>query len=236
MAETVVYRRIPRPDPSLIESLRGIPVADLHDEMNAVDRKLRLMNASMRPVFTGSSFVGPAVTAFNTPGDNLMMHTALFLAEAGDVLVMSNGGVPAGALFGDNAVMQAQRKGVVALIADGPIRDTDGIRRLKFPAYSTSISVSRPTKVMPGSVNVPINCAGVIVEPGDIVVGDSDGVIVIPHAEVGRIVAAARARIERDKAMHVAIAGGSTLFQQLGGEETLKKLGAEIRDGTWSGS
>jgi 4-hydroxy-4-methyl-2-oxoglutarate aldolase len=236
MSETVVYRSIPRPAKSLIDSLRGIPVADLHDEMSPLDRKQRLMSASLRPVFPGATFIGPAVTAFNTPGDNLMMHTALFLAEAGDVLVLSNGGVEAGALFGDNAVIQAQRKGVVALVADGPIRDTDGIRRLQFPAYSTSISVSKPSKAMPGTVNVPIVCAGVMVRPGDIVVGDSDGVIVIPPSEVERIVAAAKARIERDKAMHVAIAGGSTLFQELGGEEALKKVGAVIHDGHWPGA
>ena len=89
MAETVIYRKIPRADPALVESLRGIPVADLHDEMNVVDRGTRLMHHSMRPVLPELSFVGTAVTAFNSPGDNLMMHTALYYAQQGDVLTHS---------------------------------------------------------------------------------------------------------------------------------------------------
>ena len=161
------------------------------------------------------------------------MHTALYLAQRGDVLVMSNGGVANGALCGDNAALQAQRNGVLAMVVDGPVRDTDGIRRLEFPVFSTLVSVTRPTKAMPGTVNLPIVCGGVIVSPGDIVVGDSDGVIVIPPEEVPRIVLAARARIARDKLMQQAIADGSTLFQQLGGEAALGKLGAVIHDGAW---
>ncbi len=156
MSDTVIYRKIPRVDPALIESLRGIPVADLHDEMSAVDRKTRLMHHTMRPVVPELSFVGTAVTAFNSPGDNLMMHAALYYAEQGDVLVVSNGGEVNGSLWGGNAAIQAQRSGVQALVADGPIRDVTQIRELRFPVYATSISVTRPMKQAPGTVNVPI--------------------------------------------------------------------------------
>lgn len=235
MSETVIYRRIRRPDPALIERLRRIPVADLHDEMHAVDRRTRLMSPAMRPLLPHSRFVGPAVTAFNTPGDNLMMHTALYLAQAGDVLVMSNGGVPYGALWGGNAAIQAKRIGVVGLVADGPVRDTEGIRGQGFPVFSTSVSATRPTKAMPGSVNVPIQCAGVIVRPGDLIAADEDGVIVIPVEQAERLADAALARIGRDKAMHAAIERGSTLFQELGGEAALAKLGAVIHDTEWPG-
>ncbi len=234
MSETTVYREIPRPDPALIEALRGIPVADLHDELNAVDRKVRLMSSRLRPVIDGERIVGPAVTAFNSPGDNLMMHTALFHARSGDVLVISNGGVPSGALWGDNASTQAKRIGLAGVIADGPVRDISGLRRVGVPVWSTIVSPSRPTKALPGSVNMPVVCAGVTVYPGDIVVADSDGAIVVPWEEALRVAEAARARIARDTRMQEAIRGGSTLFQEIGCETALQKLGAEIHEGPWS--
>jgi 4-hydroxy-4-methyl-2-oxoglutarate aldolase len=232
--KTVVYRKIPRPQPSLIETLRGIPVADLHDEMDPVQRRLRLMHHSMRPLFPSAPFVGPAVTAYNTPGDNLMMHTALYYAEKGDVIVVSNGGIPHGALWGGNASIQAVRRGVVALVADGPVRDTAQVKDLAVAVWSTSITVSKPGKEAPGMVNVPINCAGVLVSPGDIVVGDEDGVIVIDPADAERLAAAARARIKRDDVMQTAIAKGSTLFEQIGCEDRLKALNAVVADGPWT--
>ena len=233
MTETQIYREIPRPDPALIEALRGIPVADLHDELSAVDRKVRLMAPALRPVIEGVRIVGPAVTAFNSPGDNLMMHTALYLAQRGDVLVLSNGGVPNGALWGDNASTQAKHKGVVGVIADGPVRDLDGIRQQGVPIWSTIVSATRPMKAMPGVVNVPIVCAGVLVSPGDIIVADTDGAIVVPWSEALRIAAAARARIARDARMQKAIASGSTLFEEIGCPAALERLGAVIQDGSW---
>jgi 4-hydroxy-4-methyl-2-oxoglutarate aldolase len=233
LAETVIYRQIPRPDPALVEALKGIPVADLHDEMNAVDRKNRLLSAAFRPVIEGVRIVGPAVTAFNTPGDNLMMHTALYLAQRGDVLVLSNGGIVTGALWGDNASTQAKRIGVAGVVADGPVRDLDGLRRQGVPIWSSSVSPSRPTKAQPGSVNIPIACGGVVVYPGDLIVADTDGVIVVPVEEALRIAEAARARIARDVRMQEAIANGSTLFEQIGCAEALEKLGAQMHDGPW---
>jgi len=233
MAESIVHRRIRRPDPALVALLEGIPVADLHDELNAVDRKVRLMAPTMRPVIEGVAIVGPAVTAFNTPGDNLMMHTALSLAQAGDVLVVANGGVANGSLWGENASIQAKRNGVAGVIADGAIRDVDGIRRQGIPVWATSISPTRPTKAMPGTVNLPIVCAGVTVHPGDIVVADTDGVIVVPEHEVRRVADAARARIARDRAMHEAIARGSTLFKEIGCDAALQKIGAIVIDEPW---
>jgi 4-hydroxy-4-methyl-2-oxoglutarate aldolase len=236
MAETIIYREIPRPDPALLDALRDIPVADLHDELNAVDRKMRLFSPSIRPIIEGVRIVGPAVTAFNTPGDNLMMHTALYYAQRGDVLVVSNGGSPNGSLWGDNASIQARQRGVVGLIADGPVRDIDGIRKQGVPVWASIISPTRPTKALPGTVNMPISCGGVIVSPGDIIVADSDGVIVVPVSEARRVAEAARARIARDQVMQASIARGSTLFQEIGCEAALQKIGAVIHDGAWNAS
>lgn len=235
MSETVIYRRIPRPDKALIECLHGIPVADLYDVMDDVDQKLRLMNSAMRPIVPETSFVGPAVTAYNAPGDNLMMHTALYFAERGDVVVLASGGVPRAALWGTVGTITSQRNGIAAAVVDGPVRDTAQVRELRFPLFATSVSAVRPSQAMPGMVNVPIMCAGVLVRPGDIIVGDSDGVIVIAPADVERLAAAARARIEREVAMHAAItSGASTSFQHISGDAKLKNLGAVIKDGPWS--
>lgn len=234
MAESIIYRQIPRPAAGLVDLLRGIPVADLHDEMDPIDRRRRLMSPGMRPLLPGRSIVGPAATAYNTPGDNLMMHAALFFAEPGDVLVVSNGGVPHGALWGGNATTQATRKGVAGVVIDGAARDTAQVRMHEsFGVWSTSVSVSRPTKELPGTVNLPITCGGVLVNPGDIVVADEDGVIVIPPEQAERLALAALERIRRDERMQDAIRGGSTLFEQLSGFKQLERLGAEIRDGNW---
>jgi 4-hydroxy-4-methyl-2-oxoglutarate aldolase len=234
MSESIVYRQIPRPSADLIASLRGIAVADLHDEMSPIDRRCRLMAPSMRPLLPGRAVVGPAMTAFNTPGDNLMMHTALYLAERGDVLVVSNGGVPYGALWGGNATVQATQKGVVGIVIDGPARDTAQVRGHEgFGVWSTSVSVGKPGKEAPGSVNIPVLCGGVLVNPGDIVVADDDGVIVIDPQDVERLVRAARARMGRDEVMQASIHNGNTLFEQLSGLKQLEKVGAEIRDGHW---
>ena len=233
MTESHIYSQIPRPDASLIEALRGIPVADLHDELNAVDRKIRLLAPTLRPIIEGVRIVGPAVTAFNSPGDNLMMHTALYYAERGDELVLSNGGAPNGARWGENASTQAKRVGVAGVLADGPVRDLEGLRRQAIPVWSTIVSATRPTKAMPGSVNVPIVCAGVLVCPGDIIVADDDGAIVVPWSEALRIAEAANARIARDVRMQKAIEGGSTLFEQIGCQAALERLGAVIHDGPW---
>lgn len=233
MTETHIYRTIPRPDPALIDALRGIPVADLHDELSAVDRKVRLLAPTLRPVIEGVRIVGPAVTAFNSPGDNLMMHTALFYAQRGDVLVLSNGGASNGALWGDNASTQAKRNGVAGVLADGPVRDIDGLRKQGVPVWSTIISPTRPTKAMPGAVNVPIVCAGVLVHPGDIIVADSDGAIVVPWSEALRIAEAARARIAKDARMQKAIESGSSLFEEIGCPAALERLGAAMHDEPW---
>lgn len=209
MTDARIHRDIPRPDPALIECLRGIPVADLHDEMSALEQRVRLMAPAMRPVVPGRWFAGPAVTSFNPPGDNLMMHASLYFARAGDVLVATNGGVAFGALWGGNATQQALRKGLAGAVVDGPVRDTATIRELGFPACATMVSVSHPTKEQAGTVNLPVTCAGVVVNPGDIVVGDDDGVVFIAPHEAEAVAAASRRKLTEEATTMDAIARGA---------------------------
>jgi 4-hydroxy-4-methyl-2-oxoglutarate aldolase len=236
MSTGQIFRSIPRCDDSVLLSLEGFGVADLQDAMDPQWRQPSLMNAEMRPVNPGVRILGRAVTAFNAPGDNLMMHCGLSVAQSGDVLVVSNGGVPHGALWGENAALFATRRGLAGVIVDGPIRDTDALRRLRFPVWSTLVSVSTPGKAKLGSVNVPLTCAGVLVRPGDIVVADGDGVIVLRPELVGPIVERATTRAQKDAAMQAAVSAGTSIFEHAGMDGILRELGTDIEDGTWNGA
>jgi 4-hydroxy-4-methyl-2-oxoglutarate aldolase len=234
LATSHVYAEIPRVDPALLARLKDISVADLHDALD-VDWRLRtLMAPQMRALVPGVHFVGQAVTAFCPAGDNLMMHAGLFLARPGDVLVVSNGGIPLGALWGDNAGLQARNKGIAAVVVDGPIRDTDALRRMQFPVWSTHVSVSTPSKDKLGSVNVPIQCGGVLVNPGDIVVGDGDGVLVLPPAIIPVIAKRAGERAAKDAKLRAAIEAGGTLFETLAFDKSLEALGGTIQQRSWN--
>jgi 4-hydroxy-4-methyl-2-oxoglutarate aldolase len=236
MTTPIIFRDIPRPERDLIELLTKVGVADLHDEMNPSQRCECLMSASMRPRGSGAKLVGPAITALNIPGDNLMMHTAEHLAQPGDVVVVSNGGFAFGALWGANVSYQAMGKHLAGAVIDGPVRDTPTLAGLALPVFSTSISPSKPGKGVLGSVNTPMLCDGVRVTPGDIVVADADGVLVLPRSGARRLAEAAYARIERDHGRRDAFLEGRTSFELTGMADTLATLGAVIEDGMWLGA
>jgi 4-hydroxy-4-methyl-2-oxoglutarate aldolase len=179
----VVYRRVHRPDAALVARAAKLPVSDVYEALP--DRGARLMSTRMRPVVAGVRIAGPAVTAHCAPGDNLMMHKALLLAEAGDVLVVA-ADEPAGAQWGALATVYAHHKGLAGVVVNGPVRDIEDIIAHKFPVWATAISPAHPDKRAPGSVNTPIQCDGVSVRPGDIVCVDDDGVVVVPREQSAR--------------------------------------------------
>jgi 4-hydroxy-4-methyl-2-oxoglutarate aldolase len=235
MVTTTLYRDIPRPDSDLVKLLTQVGVADLYDEMNSVQQRECLMNASMRSRGANLKLVGPAVTAYNAPGDNLMMHTALHFAQAGDVIVASNGGLPFGALWGANVSYQAIGKHLSGAVIDGPVRDTSTLGALALPVFATSVSPSKPGKGALGAVNHPLLCGGVRVAPGDIVIADGDGVLILPRADARRLAEAAFVRVERDQTRRGAFLSGRTSFELTGMADALMKLGAVVEDGTWPG-
>jgi 4-hydroxy-4-methyl-2-oxoglutarate aldolase len=229
----MIYKRIPRLPRDLVERVRGIGVADLHEALGPVAGRMALMSPAMRPLRRDAQIVGPAVTAYNYPGDNMMMHVALHLAEPGDVLVLTNGGSADGALWGEIAGLQAQAKGIEGVVVGGAIRDSAALAAMGARLWSTAISVSHPDKKTAGAVNVPIVCDGVLVHPGDLVVADADGVLAIPRAEIAGAVERAQARMAKEVGMRAAIERGETVFEQLRIAETLEALGCEIRDEEW---
>ncbi|MEX2408146.1 MAG: dimethylmenaquinone methyltransferase, partial [Rhodovibrionaceae bacterium] len=181
MIEPVVYKSIPAVDPALVARAAEIGVADLHEGLGVVAGRMALMSPRMRPLNRGLCVAGQAVTAFNYPGDNLMLHMALRLAEKGQILVLTNGGGEQGALWGEMAATYAMKKGVGGIVVHGAIRDVDALSKMGSPVWSTAISPTHPDKKSAGAVNVPIVCDGVLVNPGDVIVADGDGVISVPR-------------------------------------------------------
>ena len=229
----VICTRIPLPDPALVAEAANYGLADLHESLGAVQGRMALMSSRMRPLLAGRRISGAAVTSYNFPGDNLMIHVALNVAERGQILVLANGGGTQGALWGDVACTFAAQKGIAGVVADGPVRDVDALREMDFPVWATSISPSHPEKRGPGSVNVPIVVDGVLVEPGDVIVADGDGVLAIPQAHLARTIEGARQRAEREVAIRKRIKAGESLFEILNMQAAVEGAGIRQVDSTW---
>ena len=231
--KSVIYGDIPRPDPALVARAAEFGVADLHGALGVIAGRMCLMGPSMRPIAPGQRLCGPAITAWNYPGDNLAIHAALDTAKAGDVLVFTNGGGHQGALWGDVACGFAVKKGVAGAVVHGAVRDTDAIRDLGFPVWSTHISVEQPDKRGPAAVNVPIVVDGVLIEPGDIIAADADGVVVIPQALLAKAVEGAEARAANEVKIRARIAAGELPLDILGLRTVIENAGIEQIKGTW---
>jgi 4-hydroxy-4-methyl-2-oxoglutarate aldolase len=232
--QSVVYKQIPRCPQELLDQIAAFPVADLHESLGAIEGRLRLMSPRMRPIAPSQKAVGQAVTAFNYPGDNLLIHAALDVARRGDMLILVNGGVPQGALWGDVAATYAMEKGVAGVVADGPVRDIDALRDMGFKAWATIVSPAHPEKRGPGSVNIPVVCDGVRIEPGDIIAADDDGVLVIPVRLAAETIERARRRNDAEREIRRQIKQGRTLVDILGMQKHFEAAKIEMVDGLWS--
>lgn len=221
----VVYRKIDRPDPTVIEALERLDVASIHESMTHDT----LFDPEIRSITPGEKRVGPAITALNCPGDNLAMHTALSLAQAGDFLVI-------GAFPGDSAVWggltseYAVGCGLAGVVADGSIRDAARIRELGLGVWSRRTLTRHATKEALVGVNVPVVCGNVIVNPGDIIVADDDGVLVLPADEAAEACRLAEIRIQKEHAMIPRLLAGQSPFEIYGMQSLLDASGVEVFD------
>jgi 4-hydroxy-4-methyl-2-oxoglutarate aldolase len=209
MESSVVYLRVDRVASALCEAARNVSVSDVHEAMGVTPARRALMTPRMRPLNRGLRIAGPAITAYCGPGDNLMMHRALYLAERGDVLVVVCQSETSGAQWGDVAARYALQKGLAGVIVHGCIRDTDALEQLRFPVWATAISPIRPEKRAHGAVNVPVACDGVIVNPGDLIIADGDGAICVPRDQAEASIAGALARLNREDGLAEAIKSGA---------------------------
>lgn len=180
-----VYTQRNLPDPELVEKFRGLPTANVCDcmeRLGVMDAAIRLLS---RP--TGKSMVGVALTVKARNGDNLMIHEAINLAGPGDVIVVDNEGGRNRSLAGAIMFGFMKYKGVEGIVFDGPVRDYDTVSQMDWYLYATGVTSRGPYKNGPGEVNVPVCCGGVVVHPGDIILGDMDGVLVIPRQEAAAV-------------------------------------------------
>jgi 4-hydroxy-4-methyl-2-oxoglutarate aldolase len=207
-----LYRDIPRVEPKLLESLRGVRVADLYDALPAAARSAAVLRATLWPIAVSQTTLGPAITAWAPPGDSLMSHCALYVAQHGDVLVISNGGSPEGAVFGGSMAYEARARGIAGAIVDAPIRDIALIRALEFPVWSSAVSLGAGEKRGAGSLNTPISCAGCTVNPGDVITADEDGVLVLSPSLIPALIEAVAETRREDSGLKRQIDTGERIF------------------------
>ncbi len=200
-----------------------IPTANIADTMGrscALHPRIKLYSAPQQPVTAGI-----ALTVKTRGGDNLLIHAALDMAKEGDVIIVSNeGGVDNRSLMGEIMFTYASYKKLTGLVLDGPIRDVDAAKQMALPIYATGTTPGGPYKEGPGEVNVPISCGGISVNPGDIVVMDSDGVIIIPLKDAPEVLAAAQKLQANDEAKVIAAGNGTAKREWVGKNLAAKEI------------
>lgn len=210
-----IFLRVNRVAAALCAQARKATVSDLH-EASVLKGRSGLMSSRMRPLQKGAKIAGPAVTALSAAGDNLMMHRALYLAQPGDVLVVVCDAETSGAQWGDMAARYAIKKGLAGVVVQGCVRDTDTVESLGCAVWATHVLSIHPDKRGHGLVNMPIVCDGVLVNPGDLIVADGDGVVCIPKQEAAETVQEALARMRREQEMARRVERGESVWE-LGG-------------------
>jgi 4-hydroxy-4-methyl-2-oxoglutarate aldolase len=228
----MIYLRVNRTETPVVNAAKACFVSDLHEALGPIKGRMQSMSPRMRPLMPGIRMAGPAITVRPAPGDNLMMHRGLSLAKAGDVLVVAAND-ESGAQWGLLAALYAERLGLAGVVVHGSIRDIDALTEHRFPVWFTSISPAHPEKKGVGLVNAPVVCDGVRVCPGDLVVADGDGVIVVPRADAAATVHNALNRVTAESETVKRIAAGETLWQAHDIDKFYGSLGIQEQDRAW---
>ena len=209
-----IYHDFPRPSAALLQQLEGIWTSTLADTMG----RHGVMMPEIRPIFEPIRVVGVAFTVLNYPNDNVTTHKALTMLQPGDVLVIDEGRENNTGSFGHNMSLQARNRGIAGLVTNGCVRDIRLLRQEKFPAFCRGICPRSAQKHTPGSINVPVQVGGLVISPGDIVVGDDDGVAVIPLGVAEEVIRIARGRMDMEHQQATDIKQGKKPLEIIFGE------------------
>ncbi len=216
-----ILKRRQQVSAQIVHAYKGVPVANISDCM----ARMTSAGSRLRPMHKRGYLAGPALTVKCRPGDNLMIHKALTMAQAGDVIVVDAGGDLTNALFGEIMVASSIARGLAGVVLNGAVRDCEEIANGEFPLYAAGITHRGPYKDGPGEINVPIAIHGMVIHPGDLMVGDADGLLCVPYAEADNILLATHQKMDAEKKMLADIAAGTLDTAWI--DATLRRIGCD---------
>lgn len=222
----VVRRRVPRPAADVVARLAKLGVATVHEAMG----RTGLARPVLVPIYPGAFACGPAITVLLQPGDNWMMHVAAELIQPGDVVVAACTTDNVDGFFGDLLATSFRARGCSGLVIDGGVRDVKTLREMQFPVFARAIHAKGTVKATLGSVNVQIVCAGAVVEAGDVVIADDDGVVIVPSAQADAVAHAAVARESNELSKRARLASGELGLDLYRMRERLAEAGLRYED------
>jgi 4-hydroxy-4-methyl-2-oxoglutarate aldolase len=221
-----IIRRIARADADAVQILGNAGVATVHEAQG----RTGLLRPYMRPIYPTARVAGTAVTISIAPGDNLMIHASIEVCKPGDVLVVAPTSECTDGYFGELLGVSCQAHGIVGLIIDAGVRDTAELAAMSFPVWSKAVSSQGTVKNVPGDVNIPVVCAGALVNPGDVIVGDADGVVVVAREAAMQIAKASQQRIAKEEKTRERLRKGELGLDFYGLRAKLAELGVEVVD------
>src|SRR5215472_10078658 len=225
MSKPVVVRKIDLPQADSVAALEKYGVSTVHEAQG----RCGLLAPYLRPIFPGAAIAGPAVTVSLPPGDNLMIHVAVEVCTPGSVLVVAPTSPCTDGYFGELLATSLRAHGVKGLVIDAGVRDVRPLTEMKFAVWSRAVSSQGTVKATLGSVNAPIVCAGAAIDPGDVVVADDDGVVVVKRVDAARVAAASKQRVDKEEGTRARLAKGELGLDIYGLRAKLKELGLEYQ-------